>query len=242
MKTSSKTSLKTCLTASLAFAGWSCTVGSAQAVEIRSVEVEKVDDEYRLVSQVWFDVDQAALYRVFIDFDLHHRFSTYTQASENVVIEDSPIPGFYIRNRACVLFFCREFERSGIVEAKPQNHIRATADAELSDFHVSVETWELETEAAGTVAQYNLGDTQRLRLAHSLTHVVLTDAEVLRCVAMAAVIAASSSGLGSSAFPPTLIGSGSSGRKRFTADDISVVTATNAVRNTNTVPMPMSIS
>ncbi len=154
MKTSSKTSLKTCLTASLAFVGWLCAAGSAQAVEIRSVEVEKVDDEYRLVSQVWFDVDQAALYRVFIDFDLHHRFSTYTQASENVVIEDSPEPGFYIRNRACVLFFCREFERSGIVEAKPQHHIRATADAELSDFHVSEETWELETEATGTLVTY----------------------------------------------------------------------------------------
>lgn len=155
MKTRSKTSSRTRQVrgAALLFA---CAAVAAGAAEMRSVEVDRLDDRYVMRSEVRFAASVEAVYSVFANYDLSTQFSGAIVESRNIDPDEGGQPGFYIRNRGCVLFFCTSFERYGYVEREPYKIIRARIDPERSDFHLSNESWRFERDGAGTVVTYNL--------------------------------------------------------------------------------------
>lgn len=129
---------------------------SAVAAEMRSVEVDRVEGRYVMHSEVWFAAGVEAVYAVFLDYDLSTQFSGAIVEARNIAPGEDGRPGFYVRNRGCVLFFCTSFERYGYLEHEPYTIIRASIDPETSDFHLSNESWRFRRDGAGTVVTYDL--------------------------------------------------------------------------------------
>jgi len=107
-------------------------------------------------SEVRFDVPSRYLFEVLTDWDLSTQFSSVVVESRNKEADESGRPGFFARNRACVAFFCKTFVREGVVEAQPYDAIKAIADPESSDFHVSVEEWQFTPDGDSTTISYQL--------------------------------------------------------------------------------------
>lgn len=133
-----------------------CVALTAGAAEMRSVEVERVDGRYIMRSEAHFAASVEAVYMVFANYDLSTEFSGAIVEARNIDAEEGGRPGFYVRNRGCVLFFCTSFERYGYVEREPYKIIRASADPARSDFHVSNESWQFERDGTGTIVTYDL--------------------------------------------------------------------------------------
>ena len=129
---------------------------AANAADLREIEVERADGIYMLQSVVWFDADIETVYRVFLDWDLSEQFSSVVVEARNLGSDATGDRGFYTRNRACVLFYCKSVERFGRVEYEPAVFIKAITDPERSDFHLSNETWEFTEEDDGTLIRYQL--------------------------------------------------------------------------------------
>ena len=129
---------------------------AGHSAEMRSVEVEHDDGTYTMVSAVWFDATVEQVYIVFRDWDLSSKFSSSIVEAHDMEPDAQGRPQFYIRNRGCVLFFCKSFERQGYVEELPNKVLRAFANPETSDFHFSDESWKFVAEDGGTVVTYDL--------------------------------------------------------------------------------------
>lgn len=129
--------------------------GSLSAAELRSVEVDRVDGRYTLRSEVWFDTDIDSIYAVFLDYDLASQFTSFIVEARNLDPDADGQRRFYIRNKGCVWFYCRSFERAGRVEHEPLSYIRSTADPEDSDFRFSQEEWRFQADGNGTLVAYD---------------------------------------------------------------------------------------
>ena len=126
----------------------------AGAAEMLSVSVDKKDGMYYVVSEVWMDAAQAPVYDVFADWDIAVEFSSFIVESRDIGPDENGVIGFYINNRGCILFFCKSVIRTGVVESEPHHTLKAIANAEDSDFHVSEEIWTFRREDDGTVVRY----------------------------------------------------------------------------------------
>ena len=126
----------------------------ATAAELRSVGFERAEDRYIFESEAWFDAGVESIYAVLLDYDLSPQFSSGIVEARNLPETAAGQPGFYVRNRGCVMFFCKAFERTGSIDHEPFRVIRAAIDADASDFHFSNEVWEFRTEDDGTVIRY----------------------------------------------------------------------------------------
>ncbi len=129
---------------------------AAPAADLREIEVDRVDGNYTLHSVVWFDAGIDSVYSVFLDWDLAEQFSSVVVEARNMGSDETGDRGFYTRNRACVLFYCKSVERFGSIEYEPVSFIKATTNPEKSDFHLSNETWRFEPEGRGTLITYEL--------------------------------------------------------------------------------------
>jgi Polyketide cyclase / dehydrase and lipid transport len=129
---------------------------AATAVELRDIEVDYADGIYSVDSEVWFDAPRHAVYSVFSDWDLSEQFSSVIVEARDLGPDENGQRGFYVRNRACFLFFCKSTERRGRVEATPDTLLAATADPARSDFERSDERWTFRSEAGGTLVGYSL--------------------------------------------------------------------------------------
>ncbi len=130
--------------------------GVAGAAEMRSISVEHEDGHYTMISEVWFDATVPQVYEVFRSWDLSTQFSSAIVESRDVEPDELGRPQYYVRNRGCILLFCKSFERQGHVESEPNKVLRAFADPERSDFKQSDESWTFLAEDDGTVVVYNL--------------------------------------------------------------------------------------
>lgn len=136
----------------LAFAlGWPV---AGLAAELLSVSVQKEKGIYYVESEVWIDAGLQPVYEVFADWDVAVEFSSFIVESRDLAPDDDGNPGFYINNRGCLLFFCKSVVRTGKVEGEPLVILRAIADPEHSDFHISEETWTFRVEREGTIVLY----------------------------------------------------------------------------------------
>lgn len=127
-----------------------------RAAEPLIVSVEKVDGIYYVMTEVWLDAPQESVYDTFSDWDIAVEFSSFVVESRDVEPGEDGRPGFYVRNRACILFFCKSVTRAGAVDAEPYHTIRAISDPEISDFHQSDEAWLFRSEDDGTIVRYEL--------------------------------------------------------------------------------------
>jgi hypothetical protein len=128
----------------------------ARAAEMLSIEVDHDDGMYTMSSKVWFDASVEQVYEIFRSWDNSTKFSSAIAESRDVEPDADGRPQFYVRNKGCVLFFCTSFVRSGYVEAEANVLIRAFAKPEVSDFHLSNESWRFTAEDGGTVVVYDL--------------------------------------------------------------------------------------
>jgi len=133
-----------------------CCAGAASAAEMRSVDVGYEDSRYTLQSEVWFDAPLEAVYAVFSHWDLSTQFSSAIVKSNDLAPDAQGRPQFFVRNRGCLLFFCRTFDRQGYVESQPFEVLRAIANPETSDFVVSQESWTFTPENGGTAVVYDM--------------------------------------------------------------------------------------
>jgi len=129
---------------------------AATAADMRSVNVEYEDGHYTMVSEVWFDASIEQVFEVFRRWDLSTQFSSAIVESRDEAADELGRPQYFVRNRGCVLFFCRSFVRQGHVELEVNTVLRAFANPETSDFHLSNETWRFVMEDGGTVVSYHL--------------------------------------------------------------------------------------
>lgn len=127
-----------------------------EAAELRSVTFEKRDGLYYATSEVWLDAERRKIFDVLSDWDISTQFSSLIVESRNVEADEQGRAGFYMKNKGCVLFFCRTFERYGYVENEQNELIRAIAIAEKSDFELSDERWYLDDDGDGTRIRYEM--------------------------------------------------------------------------------------
>lgn len=132
------------------------SLSTAAGAELRSVSVDRVDDRYVMQSEVFFAVGLEAIYATFLDYDASPQFSSAVIDARNVEPDELGRPRFYVRNRACVWFFCFTADRNGYVEHEPFEVIYATVDPETSDFHMSNESWRFREQDDGTIVNYRL--------------------------------------------------------------------------------------
>jgi len=128
--------------------------GTSPAAELRYIEVDRDDDIYTLQSVTWFDTKPESLYAVLTDYELFHRFTSAIVESKNLDPDPKGRPEFYTRMEGCVLFWCRSFVRIGHLALDPIDEIKATVDADRSDFKMATERWQLRSEDGGTLLIY----------------------------------------------------------------------------------------
>ena len=129
---------------------------SASAADMQSMEVDYVDGRYSLESVVWFDAGVDEMFDVFSDWDLASKFSSAVVEARNLEPDAEGRPGFYIRNRGCILFFCKSIVRQGYVESRGKRLLQAFTDASRSDFLFCEESWEFTMDNGGTLVRYTL--------------------------------------------------------------------------------------
>jgi len=109
------------------------TVPTTRAAEVLGIIVDYEQGIYTMNSEVWFDATVEQVYEVFRYWDNSTRFSSAIVESRDVEPDSEGRPQFYVRNKACVLFFCTSFERRGYVEAEKNKVILAFVDPETSE-------------------------------------------------------------------------------------------------------------
>ncbi|NCF15344.1 MAG: hypothetical protein GWP62_08560 [Gammaproteobacteria bacterium] len=135
---------------------WVLAVNSAGAADLVSLEVDYKDGRYSMESVIWVDAGVDATYEVFSDWDLSTQFSTAIVEARDLDPDEQGRPGFYIRNKGCVLFFCKSLVREGYVETQDDYLLQAYADPEKSDFRFCEESWEFVEQDGGTRVRYML--------------------------------------------------------------------------------------
>jgi len=130
--------------------------GASTAAEMRSIDVQFEGGFYTLHSTVWFDATLESTYEVFSTWEMSEEFSSAVVEARDIAPGDDGRPGFFVRNRGCILFFCKSLTREGWVERERYRVLRAFADPERSDFEVSNETWTFVEQDDGTVVTYHL--------------------------------------------------------------------------------------
>ncbi len=126
------------------------------AATMRYVNVDRVDGVYIMRSEVWFDASIEQVYGVLADWDLSTQYSSVIVESRNLEPAADGRPRYFARNKVCLLFFCMDFVRSGHLDQQPLEYIHATADPEISDFHLAKESWLFSEEDGGTAVVYFL--------------------------------------------------------------------------------------
>jgi len=129
---------------------------AGHAAELISVDVDYEKGVYTMRSEVLFDASVEQVFEVFRRWDYSAEFSSVIIESRDVAEDDLGRPQFYVKNRVCVLFFCKTFERHGYVELEQDVLLRAFTLPDVSDFHKSDESWDFTSKVDGTVVAYHL--------------------------------------------------------------------------------------
>ena len=139
------------------FVAVSCTLGgTARAADILSIAVDNEGGIYTMHSDVWFDTTIEQIFEVYRHWDYSTQFSRTIVESRDMEPDVNGRPQFYVRNKGCVLFFCKSFVRQGYVEIDGMQVLRAFTNPETSDFHLSNESWTFVEKDGGTVVSYTL--------------------------------------------------------------------------------------
>ena len=133
-----------------------CYVSSSLPATLRSVDVSRRQDRYRVVADTYLDASPAAIYKVLLDFngDRYQRISEIYKESSYLPPDADGTPLVYTRVEGCLLGFCRSMSRVERLEVVTPQFIRSRTVPERSDFKYSMSEWTFVAEGSGTRVNY----------------------------------------------------------------------------------------
>ncbi len=135
-----------------------CYVSSSLPATLRTVDVSRNRDRYRVVADTHLDASPAAIYKVLLDFDedRYQRISEIYKESSYLPPDPDGTPLVYTRVEGCLLGFCRSMRRVERLEVVTPEFIRSRAVPERSDFRYSMAEWTFAAEGNGTRVTYEM--------------------------------------------------------------------------------------
>lgn len=142
----------------LLIAGGVCYLPSSLPATLRTVDVSRDQDRYRVVADTFLDAPPAAIYHVLLDFDgdRYQRISEIYKESSYLPPDNDGTPLVYTRVEGCLMLFCRSMRRVERLEIVTARFIRSRTIPERSDFKYSLAEWTFEAEGDGTRLTYRM--------------------------------------------------------------------------------------
>ena len=132
-----------------------CQPGVAAAAELRSLEVGKDGDVYRLDANLSVSAPADAVYAVLVDYERFERLSSVFEESRVIKpIGEDGTGEVYLRMKGCVLFFCKRVDLAERVEVEPRRLIAIEVIPERSDLEYGRGEWRLSATEQGTEIEY----------------------------------------------------------------------------------------
>jgi hypothetical protein len=131
-------------------------VSSSLPATLRSVDVSRRQDRYRVVADTHLDASPEAIYKVLLDFngDRYQRISEIYKESSYLPPDSDGTPLVYTRVEGCLLGFCRSMGRVERLEVVTPQFIRSRTVPERSDFKYSMSEWSFTPDGEGTRVTY----------------------------------------------------------------------------------------
>ena len=125
---------------------------------LRTIDVSREHDRYRVVADTFLAASPRAIYTVLLDFDgdRYQRISEIYKESSYLPPDRDGTPLVYTRVEGCLLLFCRSMRRVERLEIVTPQFIRSRTVPERSDFKYSLAEWTFEPEGAGTRLTYRM--------------------------------------------------------------------------------------
>jgi hypothetical protein len=135
-----------------------CYVSFALPATLRTVDVSRNRDRYRVVADTHLEASPEAIYKVLLDFDgdRYQRISEIYKESSYLPPDPDGTPLVYTRVEGCLLGFCRSMRRVERLEVVTPEFIRSRAVPERSDFKYSMAEWTFAAEGSGTRLIYEM--------------------------------------------------------------------------------------
>ncbi len=133
-----------------------CYVSSSLPATLRTVDVSRLQDRYRVVADTHLEASPEAVYKVLLDFDddRYRRISEIYKESSYLPPDSDGTPLVYTRVEGCLLLYCRSMRRVERLEVVTPQFIRSRSVPERSDFKYSLSEWTFEPEGEGTRVTY----------------------------------------------------------------------------------------
>jgi hypothetical protein len=133
-----------------------CYVSSSLPATLRSVDVSRKQDRYRVVADTHLEASPEAVYTVLLDFDndRYQRISEIYKESSYLPPDSDGTPLVYTRVEGCLLGYCRSMNRVERLEIVTPQFIRSRTVPERSDFKYSLSEWTFAAEGEGTRVTY----------------------------------------------------------------------------------------
>jgi hypothetical protein len=133
-----------------------CYVSSSLPATLRSVDVSRKQERYRVVADTLLDASPEAVYNVLLDFDddRYQRISEIYKESSYLPPDSDGTPLVYTRVEGCLLGYCRSMSRVERLEVVTPQFIRSRTVPERSDFKYALSEWTFAPEGGGTRVTY----------------------------------------------------------------------------------------
>ena len=133
-----------------------CYLSSTLPATLRTVDVSRRQDRYRVVADTHLDASPEAIYKVLLDFDgdRYQRISEIYKESSYLPPDSDGTPLVYTRVEGCLLRYCRSMRRVERLEVVTPQFIRSRTVPERSDFKYSMSEWTFVAEDEGTRVTY----------------------------------------------------------------------------------------
>ena len=133
-----------------------CYVSSSLPATLRTVDVSRRQDRYRVVADTHLEASPEAVYKVLLDFDddRYQRISEIYKESSYLPPDNDGTPLVYTRVEGCLLLYCRSMSRVERLEVVTPQFIRSRTVPERSDFKYSLSEWTFAPDGEGTRVTY----------------------------------------------------------------------------------------
>ncbi len=127
---------------------------SANAADIRKLEVWKSGDVFFVDLVAYVDAPRNEVYDLLVDYDRLERLSDSIVESRFLEPAEDGTPIVFTLTRKCVFLFCRKIEKVDRLEMEPPEKITAIAIPERSNVVHALAEWRLSEQGSGTVIEY----------------------------------------------------------------------------------------